>query len=92
MSVWLLVLIPVVAVEACEVQYTGAVLELEPYSSWEAGGTAILQQNARLFLEYASLAKQQVSYWEVDADLDAWVLKVAFIDAYIREGTTNGQE
>lgn len=59
MCVWLLYLILMVAVEACEVQYTGAVLELEPYSSWEAGGLAILQENAQLFLEHANFAKQQ---------------------------------
>lgn len=62
MFAWLLYLILMVAVEACEVQYTGAVLELEPYSSWEAGGLAILQENAKLFLEHANFAKQQVSY------------------------------
>lgn len=45
---------------AAEVQYTGAVLEHEPYSSWEDGGIAILQENARIFLENAALAKQQV--------------------------------
>lgn len=61
MCVWLLALVLVAIVEAGEVEYTGAVLELEPYSSWEAGGVAILQENARLFLEHADLAKQQAS-------------------------------
>lgn len=46
-------------VRADEVRYTGAVLEHEPYSSWETGGLAILQENARIFLEHAALAKQQ---------------------------------
>ncbi|KAK8388840.1 hypothetical protein O3P69_020657 [Scylla paramamosain] len=47
------------AVGADEVRYTGAVLEHEPYSSWESGGLAILQENARIFLEHAALARQQ---------------------------------
>lgn len=59
---WLLVLVLAVAGKADDVQYTGAVLELEPFSSWENGGAAILQQNARLLLEHAGIAKQQVSY------------------------------
>lgn len=58
LCVWMLAL--VAAVGADEVQYTGAVLELEPYSNWEAGGAAILQENARIFLEHAALASQQV--------------------------------
>ncbi|MPC52327.1 hypothetical protein E2C01_046192 [Portunus trituberculatus] len=58
LCVRLLLLVAVVGTD--EVQYTGAVLEHEPYSSWEAGGTAILQENARIFLEHAALAKQQV--------------------------------
>ncbi|XP_045135531.1 biotinidase-like [Portunus trituberculatus] len=57
LCVRLLLLVAVVGTD--EVQYTGAVLEHEPYSSWEAGGTAILQENARIFLEHAALAKQQ---------------------------------
>lgn len=44
-----------------EVQYTAAVLEYASYSNWEDGGLAILQENAKAYLEYATLAKQQVN-------------------------------
>lgn len=54
-----LMLVLVSVVGSDEVQYMGAVLELEPYSSWEAGGAAILQENTRIFLEHATLASQQ---------------------------------
>ncbi|KAG0725550.1 hypothetical protein GWK47_038440 [Chionoecetes opilio] len=54
-----LLLVLTAAVGANAVRYTGAVLEYEPYSSWEAGGAAILRENARVFLEYARLASQQ---------------------------------
>ncbi|KAK4304401.1 hypothetical protein Pmani_023644 [Petrolisthes manimaculis] len=36
-----------------------AVLEYAPYSNWDQGGLAILQENARVYLQYAALAKQQ---------------------------------
>ncbi|KAG0696504.1 hypothetical protein GWK47_026508 [Chionoecetes opilio] len=57
-----LLLVLTAAVGANAVRYTGAVLEYEPYSSWEAGGAAILRENARVFLEYARLASQQMIF------------------------------
>ncbi|XP_053642932.2 pantetheinase-like [Cherax quadricarinatus] len=41
------------------VEYTAAVLEYEPYSSWESGGLALLQKNAHNYVHYATLAKEQ---------------------------------
>ncbi|XP_042241712.1 biotinidase-like [Homarus americanus] len=41
------------------VEYIGAVLEYTPYSDWDAGGLAILKENARMYLDYAALAKIQ---------------------------------
>ncbi|XP_069157408.1 vanin-like protein 2 isoform X2 [Procambarus clarkii] len=42
-----------------EVEYTAAVLEYQPYSSWVSGGLAILQENAHIYLEYAARARDQ---------------------------------
>ncbi|KAK7074565.1 hypothetical protein SK128_005992, partial [Halocaridina rubra] len=42
-----------------EVVYTAAALEHEAYSDLTEGGLALLQENARIFKHFASLAKQQ---------------------------------
>ena len=56
------ILLLAAAVWADEVQYLGAVMEHKPYSSWKAGGAAILQENARIYLEYAAIASQKVRW------------------------------
>lgn len=46
-----------------KIVYRAAVLEYRAYSDMTDGGLAVLRENARVFVEFAERAKQQVCFF-----------------------------